>query len=115
MDPAVLEKSVDQRRIPNIEELGALLKRLYMAVFGGFALIVPMIIVAFPPDESHCPCDNFGFRALRCGYAAFFMKDSSEKDILAATAAYVRSGRLCGDECNSYWEWVAEYDSVCIG
>jgi hypothetical protein len=64
------------------------LSRLKMALFGGIALIAPMLIMRLHPDQLTELLTTSCF-VLAVGIVlAWYMKDANKKDILGATAAY---------------------------
>ena len=59
-----------------------------MALFGGVALVAPMLIMRLHPTELTTLLTT-SLCVLGVGVVlAWFMKDAAKKDILAATAAY---------------------------
>lgn len=64
------------------------LSRLKMALFGGIALVAPMLIMKLHPSELTGLLTT-SFFVLAVGIIlAWYMKDADKKDILGATAAY---------------------------
>jgi hypothetical protein len=59
-----------------------------MALFGGIALIVPTVIMAKHPDTNFSLVTTAVATVLFALALAFGAKDSTGKDVLAATAAY---------------------------
>lgn len=66
----------------------AFLSRLKMALFGGTALIAPMLIMKLHPDLLTQLLTTSCFVLAVGIILALYMKDVHNKDILAATAAY---------------------------
>lgn len=66
----------------------ALLRRLGMAVFGGILLIVPVVIMAFDASRTKCLVTLSGAVMIFAVALALLAKESSEQEILGATAAY---------------------------
>ncbi|RSL69189.1 hypothetical protein CEP54_002457 [Fusarium duplospermum] len=64
------------------------LGRLTMAIFGGAALVVPMLIMSLRPSKLTGLLTTSLFVVGVAVALAWFMKDAAPKDILAATAAY---------------------------
>ncbi|KAJ6013493.1 hypothetical protein N7540_008084 [Penicillium herquei] len=64
------------------------LSRLVMALFGGAALIVPMLIMTLHPSKLNSLLTTSLFVVGIAVILAWFMKDAGPKDILGATAAY---------------------------
>ncbi|KAJ5717292.1 hypothetical protein N7488_002938 [Penicillium malachiteum] len=64
------------------------LSRLVMALFGGAALIVPMLIMTLSPSKLNSLLTTSLFVVGIAVILAWFMKDAGPKDILGATAAY---------------------------
>ncbi|KAJ5729146.1 uncharacterized protein N7483_003654 [Penicillium malachiteum] len=64
------------------------LSRLVMALFGGAALIVPMLIMTLHPSKLNSLLTTSLFVVGVAVILAWFMKDAAPKDILGATAAY---------------------------
>ncbi|KAH7275752.1 hypothetical protein B0J15DRAFT_540752 [Fusarium solani] len=64
------------------------LGRLAMAIFGGAALVVPMLIMSLRPSKLTGLLTTSLFVVGVAVALAWFMKDAAPKDILAATAAY---------------------------
>ncbi|KAL6352898.1 hypothetical protein LRP88_13373 [Fusarium phalaenopsidis] len=62
--------------------------RLAMAIFGGAALVVPMLIVSFRPSKLIGLLTTSLFVVGVAVALAWFMKDAAPKDILTAAAAY---------------------------
>ena len=59
-----------------------------MALFGGVALIVPVLIMAFHPTRNTCLITTTVATLLFALILAFEARDSRGKDVLTATAAY---------------------------
>ncbi|KAE8441928.1 hypothetical protein EG329_004186 [Mollisiaceae sp. DMI_Dod_QoI] len=66
----------------------AFLSRFYMALFGGLALIVPMLIMTLHESKVTSLVTTSVFVIAVAVLLAGFMEDADPKDILAATAAY---------------------------
>lgn len=64
------------------------LGRLAMAIFGGAALVVPMLIMSLRPSKLTGLLTTSLFVVGVAVALAWFMKDAAPKDILTATAAY---------------------------
>ncbi|KAJ5727950.1 hypothetical protein N7493_005770 [Penicillium malachiteum] len=64
------------------------LSRLVMALFGGAALIVPMLIMTLSPSKLNSLLTTSLFVVGVAVVLAWFMEDAGPKDILGATAAY---------------------------
>lgn len=62
--------------------------RLTMAIFGGAALVVPMLIMSLRPSKLTGLLTTSLFVVGVAVALAWFMKDAAPKDVLAATAAY---------------------------
>lgn len=59
-----------------------------MALFGGIALIAPMLVMVFHPSRSVSLITSSLATFLFAIILAFGARDSTGKDVLAATAAY---------------------------
>ncbi|KAH6698411.1 hypothetical protein BKA61DRAFT_622206 [Leptodontidium sp. MPI-SDFR-AT-0119] len=66
----------------------AFLSRLYMALFGGLALTVPMLIMTLHQSKITSLVTTSVFVIAVAVALAWFMKDAQAKDIIGATAAY---------------------------
>lgn len=66
----------------------AFLSRLYMALFGGLALTVPMLIMTLHQSKVTSLVTTSVFVIAVAVALAWFMKDAQAKDIIGATAAY---------------------------
>lgn len=64
------------------------LSRVAMALFGGVALVVPMLIMTLHPTKLTTLLTTSVFVFAVAIALAWFMYDSQPKDIMAATAAY---------------------------
>jgi hypothetical protein len=64
------------------------LGRLAMAIFGGAALVVPMLIMSLRPSKLTSLLTTSLFVVGVAIALVWFMKNAAPKDILAATAAY---------------------------
>ncbi|KAH7148331.1 hypothetical protein EDB81DRAFT_882758 [Dactylonectria macrodidyma] len=70
------------------KESRVLLARLGMAIGGGLALVVPMLIMVLHPTEATALVMTSCFVIAAALGLAVFMADSEPKDIAACTAAY---------------------------
>jgi hypothetical protein len=59
-----------------------------MALFGGVALIIPVLIMAFHPTRNTCLITSIVATLLFALILSFEARDSTGKDVLTATAAY---------------------------
>ncbi|KAH9212884.1 hypothetical protein DL95DRAFT_507848 [Leptodontidium sp. 2 PMI_412] len=66
----------------------AFLSRLYMALFGGWALTAPMLIMTLHQSKITSLVTTSVFVIAVAVALAWFMKDAQAKDIIGATAAY---------------------------
>ena len=64
------------------------LSRLTMALFGGAALIAPMLIMTLHPTQLTTLLTTSVFVFVVAGVLAWLMEDAAGKDIVGATAAY---------------------------
>jgi hypothetical protein len=71
-----------------VDQQIAFANRLVMALFGGIALIVPTLIMAFHPTRNTCLITTIVATLLFALILAFEARDSRGKDVLTATAAY---------------------------
>ena len=62
--------------------------RMIMALFGGFALVVPMLIMSLHPSRLTNLLTTSLFVFAVAAALAWFMKTAEPKDIIGATAAY---------------------------
>jgi hypothetical protein len=62
--------------------------RLAMALFGGFALIAPMLIMALHPTRLTSLLTTSIFVFAVAIALAWYMKEAQSKDVIGATAAY---------------------------
>jgi len=81
-------ESKKAKRKEEIQEFETFLRRLYMALFGGFALIAPNLIMTLHQTKVTSLVTTSVFTLAVAVVLAHFMTDSTEKDILAATAGY---------------------------
>lgn len=72
----------------NKEQTKEFFNRLGMALFGGFVLIAPMLIMRLHPTELTTLLTTSVFVLVVGIILACYMTDATERDILAATAAY---------------------------
>jgi len=89
----ILNKSLEYRELDSRTRKSHLLKnavseRLAMALFGGTALIVPMLIMALRPGITIALITVSIATLIFALVLAFFAVGSMGKDVLAATAAY---------------------------
>jgi hypothetical protein len=63
-------------------------KRLFMAAFGGAALIAPMLIMSLHPTKTTNLVTPSAFVVVVAVLLAYVMTDATPKDIVGATAAY---------------------------
>ncbi|KAF5009263.1 hypothetical protein FDECE_4475 [Fusarium decemcellulare] len=66
----------------------ALWSRLIMALGGGLALVVPMLIMVLHPGKMASMLTTSSFVVAAAICLAVFMEDSQSKDVIACTAAY---------------------------
>jgi hypothetical protein len=71
-----------------MEKRLAFSSRLIMALFGGMALIAPTVIMALYPYRNTCLATTAAATVIFALVLAFGARDSTGKDVLAATAAY---------------------------
>ncbi|KAL5313045.1 hypothetical protein ACEPPN_019472 [Leptodophora sp. 'Broadleaf-Isolate-01'] len=81
-------RELDRKRRQDIAQKSALSSRLVMALFGGIALIAPMLVMVFHPSRSVSLITSSLATFLFAIILAFGARDSTGKDVLAATAAY---------------------------
>jgi hypothetical protein len=72
----------------DLEGVFAFSSRFLMAMFGGIALIAPTLIMALYPSRNTSLITTSIATFLFASVLALGAKDSSGKDVLAATAAY---------------------------
>ncbi|KAL2072892.1 hypothetical protein VTL71DRAFT_12235 [Oculimacula yallundae] len=70
------------------------LSRLYMALFGGWALVSPMLIMTLHESKVTSLVTTSVFVIAVAVALAWFMKDAQPKDIIGATAAALRTIRV---------------------
>lgn len=63
-------------------------KRLLSAVFGGIALVAPMLIMTLQQTRTTCLVPTSVFVLVVALLLALFMGDAKPKDVIGATAAY---------------------------
>jgi hypothetical protein len=87
--------------VRKVHDQEAFISRLLMALFGGIALILPTIIMAKHPSTNFSLGTTAVATVLFALALAFGAKNSTGKDVLAATAAYsailvvfIRTSRL---------------------
>jgi drug/metabolite transporter (DMT)-like permease len=66
----------------------AFYQRLYMAAFGGIALIGPMLVMTLHNTKVTALVTTSVFVTVVASLLAWFMEDATPKDIMGATAAY---------------------------
>ncbi|CZR51287.1 uncharacterized protein PAC_01162 [Phialocephala subalpina] len=81
-------KSYWKKRDEKQEEKQKFLGRLFMALFGGLALIIPMLIMTLHPGKVTSLTTTSVFVVAVAVALSYFMKDAQSKDIVGATAAY---------------------------
>jgi hypothetical protein len=74
--------------VVKVQSKEAFVSRLLMALFGGIALIVPTVIMAKHPGTNFSLGTTAVATVLFALALAFGARDSTGKDVLAATAAY---------------------------
>jgi len=70
------------------EKMTQFISRLAMALFGGFALITPMLIMTLHQTRLTTLLTTSLFLVAVASILAWWMEDAQNKDIIAATAAY---------------------------
>jgi VIT1/CCC1 family predicted Fe2+/Mn2+ transporter len=78
-------RELDQGRLAEKVAFGG---RITMAMFGGVALIVPMVIMTLNPSNETSLITVAAATILVALLLAVYATDSTGKDVLAATAAY---------------------------
>jgi VIT1/CCC1 family predicted Fe2+/Mn2+ transporter len=81
-------RELDKRRRLERERLGTFMLRLRMGLFGGVALLVPIIIMALIPNLVIGLIVTSVATVLFSVVIVTYATDSSGKDVLASTAAY---------------------------
>ena len=76
------------RKDTAIQQTREFLNRVKMALFGGIALVAPMLIMTLHPTELTTLLTTSIFVLVVAVILAWYMKEADKKDILAATAAY---------------------------
>lgn len=81
-------RELNQHRRRRRAEMKALIQRIFMGLFGGIALICPVLIMALVPSQNTNLITVSIATILFAIILAIGATDSTGKDILAATAAY---------------------------
>lgn len=81
-------RELDKRGREERDQRKAFTQRLLMAMFGGVALIAPMLIMVLHPTRTVSLVTTSVATILFALVLAFGAQDSSGKDVLGATAAY---------------------------
>ncbi len=79
---------ISKKKEAEDEKKSLFLSRLAMALFGGLALIVPMLITTLHQTKLTTLLTTSLFVAAVAVALAWWMEDAQNKDIIAATAAY---------------------------
>jgi hypothetical protein len=79
---------LDDEQTKKRRKAEAFSKRLFMAAFGGAALVGPMIIMTLHPTKATNLATASAFVIVVAGLFAYAMTDATPKDVMAATAAY---------------------------
>lgn len=79
---------ISKKKEAEDEKKSLFLSRLAMALFGGLALIVPMLIMTLHQTKLTTLLTTSLFVAVVAVALAWWMEDAQNKDIIAATAAY---------------------------
>jgi uncharacterized membrane protein len=77
-----------QKQEKRRRETKAFVLRLYMAAFGGLALIGPMLIMTLHSSKVTSLVTTSIFVTVVAALLAYFFQDATPKDIMGATAAY---------------------------
>jgi hypothetical protein len=79
---------LDDEQTTKRQKAEAFSKRLFMAAFGGAALVGPMIIMTLHPTKATNLATTSAFVIVVAGLLAYVMNDATSKDVITATAAY---------------------------
>lgn len=74
--------ATERRQLSDFQE------RLFMAVFGGLALVGPVVIMSLWGTKTVCLATTAGCVTVVAVILARFMTEAQPKDVIAATAAY---------------------------